>query len=89
MVEFSIHYDFHTKTLVLKILQAKNLLAMDLGGTSDPYVKVNLLPETGTTLCTEVKHKNCNPKWNETFEFEGEQPFTSPIPRHQNVPTSS
>lgn len=73
-IEFSIRYNFDTNTLALKILQAKNLEAKDIGGTSDPYVKVTLLPQTSTTLSTEVKHKNCNPKWNETFEFE-EYPY--------------
>ena len=71
MIEFSIRYDFERKTLELKILQARHLPAKDLGGTSDPYVKVSLMPEKTTALCTEIKHKNCNPKWNETFEFEG------------------
>ena len=31
--------------LIINILQCCDLPAMDIGGTSDPYVKIYLLPE--------------------------------------------
>lgn len=40
-------------------------------GTSDPYVKVTLLPDKKRKLETKVKHRTLNPRWNETFYFEG------------------
>ena len=45
-VQYELRYDFNTQTLVVKIIQATDLPAMDMGGVSDPYVKVYLLPET-------------------------------------------
>lgn len=45
-VQFELRYDFNTQTLIVKIIQATELPAMDMGGVSDPYVKVYLLPET-------------------------------------------
>ena len=70
-IQFSVKYEAHIKTLTLKIIRATNLEAKDFGGTSDPYVKVTLLPDKKATLTTRTKHKNCNPTWNESFAFEG------------------
>jgi len=47
------------------------LAAKDMSGTSDPYVKVMLLPDKKRKLTTNIKRKNLNPRWNETFAFEG------------------
>lgn len=58
-------------TLNLKIVCAAELAAKDLSGTSDPYVKVLLLPDKKNKLTTNIKRKNLNPKWNEIFAFEG------------------
>ena len=57
--------------LTLKIIQANQLAAKDFNGTSDPYVKILLLPDKRNKLTTKVKRKNLNPRWNETFLFEG------------------
>uniref|UniRef100_A0A8C0BWU1 C2 domain-containing protein n=1 Tax=Buteo japonicus TaxID=224669 RepID=A0A8C0BWU1_9AVES len=43
----------------------------DFSGTSDPFVKIYLLPDKKHKLETKVKRKNLNPHWNETFLFEG------------------
>jgi len=48
-----------------------DLAAKDMSGTSDPYVKVMLLPDKKRKLTTNIKRKNLNPRWNETFAFEG------------------
>ena len=43
---------------------------MDLGGLSDPYVKLYLLPERKRKYETKVHRKTLNPVFNETFKFE-------------------
>jgi Ca2+-dependent lipid-binding protein len=48
---------------------------MDMGGTSDPYVRVTLLPDKKHRLETKIKRRTLNPRWNETFYFEGERLF--------------
>merc|ERR1712117_1010766 len=47
-----------------------DLAAMDIGGTSDPYVKVYLLPDRKRKQETKVHRKTLNPVFNETFKFE-------------------
>jgi len=61
-----------TLTLNLRIISGSELAAKDISGTSDPYVKVMLLPDKKRKLTTNIKRKNLNPRWNETFAFEGE-----------------
>ncbi|XP_048521693.1 synaptotagmin-7-like, partial [Dendroctonus ponderosae] len=70
-IHFSLEYDFQNTTLILKILQGKDLPAKDLSGTSDPYVRVTLLPDKKHRLETKIKRRTLNPRWNETFYFEG------------------
>ncbi|XP_067676120.1 synaptotagmin-7-like isoform X2 [Haliotis asinina] len=70
-LQFGLGYDFQNLTLTLKILRATGLPAKDLSGTSDPYVKIMLLPDKKHKLLTKVKKKNLNPHWNECFLFEG------------------
>ncbi|XP_037070879.1 synaptotagmin-7-like isoform X1 [Pollicipes pollicipes] len=70
-IQFSLEYDYQNSTLVLRIIQAKELPAKDLSGTSDPYVKVTLLPDKKHKLLTKIKRRTLHPRWNETFYFEG------------------
>lgn len=56
--------------LTIGILQAADLMSMDSGGTSDPYVKVQLLPEKKKKFDTKVHKKTLNPVFNETFVFK-------------------
>ena len=45
---------------------------MDMGGLSDPYVKIYLIPETKgqKKFETKVHRKTLNPFFNQTFEFK-------------------
>uniref|UniRef100_A0A3P8U0W7 Synaptotagmin n=1 Tax=Amphiprion percula TaxID=161767 RepID=A0A3P8U0W7_AMPPE len=56
--------------LTIGILQAADLMSMDSGGTSDPYVKVLLLPDKKKKFDTKVHKKTLNPVFNETFVFK-------------------
>lgn len=49
---------------------------MDSGGTSDPYVKVFLLPDKKKKFDTKVHKKTLNPVFNETFVFKVRSPET-------------
>ena len=71
-IQFSIGYNSREMVLTLKVMRAAELAAKDFSGTSDPYVKIMLLPDKKNKLQTNVKRKNLNPRWNETFAFEGE-----------------
>ncbi|NXF87604.1 SYT7 protein, partial [Eubucco bourcierii] len=69
-IQFSVGYNFQESTLTVKIMKAQELPAKDFSGTSDPFVKIYLLPDKKHKLETKVKRKNLNPHWNETFLFE-------------------
>ncbi|MBN3309933.1 SYT1 protein, partial [Amia calva] len=43
---------------------------MDIGGTSDPYVKLYVLPNKSKTFETKVFRKTLNPTFNEQFKFQ-------------------
>eukprot|EP00064_Thunnus_orientalis_P007789 superscaffoldBa00000884_g7811 len=62
--------DGDDKKLIVGILQAQDLPAMDMGGTSDPYVKVYMLPDKKKKFETKVQRKNLCPVFNETFTFK-------------------
>ena len=70
-IYFSVAYDVYDLVLKLTIQKAVNLPAKDMSGTSDPFVKVLLLPDKKNKLETRVKRKKLNPVWNEVFTFEG------------------
>ncbi|CAM9285852.1 unnamed protein product [Lampetra planeri] len=69
-LQYSIDYDFENTKLTVGILQAADLMSMDSGGTSDPYVKVLLLPDKKKKFDTKVHKKTLNPVFNETFVFK-------------------
>lgn len=69
-LEFSLDYDFQKQELTVGVLQATELPAMDMGGTSDPYVKVYIMPEKKKKFETKVHRKTLNPVFNETFIFK-------------------
>ena len=65
-------YDFQNNNLAVNLMQASDLAAMDMNGTSDPYVKVYLLPDKKKKFETKVHRKTLNPVFNETFNFKGQ-----------------
>ncbi|XP_077475707.1 synaptotagmin Va isoform X1 [Stigmatopora argus] len=69
-LEYSLDYNFTDNQLIVGILQAQDLAAMDMGGTSDPYVKVYMLPDKKKKFETKVQRKNLCPVFNETFIFK-------------------
>ncbi|XP_077115677.1 synaptotagmin-1-like [Ranitomeya variabilis] len=69
-LQYSLDYDFQTGQLVVGIIQAADLPALDIGGTSDPYVKVFLLPDKKKKHETKVHRKTLNPTFNESFTFK-------------------
>ena len=69
-INFKVEYDFATSVLVVSIIKCEELAAMDLGGTSDPYVKVYLMPDKKRKQETRVHRKTLNPFFDETFRFE-------------------
>ncbi|XP_062982573.1 synaptotagmin-like protein 5 [Elgaria multicarinata webbii] len=58
------------------IKEAKNLMAVKSGGTSDTFVKGYLLPDNNKASKhkTHVIKKSVNPHWNHTFTFSGLNP---------------
>ncbi|KAL5699948.1 hypothetical protein ACHQM5_025463 [Ranunculus cassubicifolius] len=52
--------------LLVKVLEGRNLPAMDLNGLSDPYVRIQVGKQR---FKTKVVPKNLNPIWSEDFVF--------------------
>ncbi|BFZ24713.1 hypothetical protein BsWGS_27751 [Bradybaena similaris] len=69
-LQFSLDYDFQKGELSVNVIQAADLPGMDMSGTSDPYVKVYLLPDKKKKYETKVHRKTLNPVFNETFTFK-------------------
>ncbi|KAL8599128.1 hypothetical protein ACOMHN_007844 [Nucella lapillus] len=66
---FSLRYCQEDLALVVTIVRAESLPAKDFSGTSDPYVKVYLMPDRKTKHQTKVHRKTLNPEFQETFTF--------------------
>ncbi|KAM4038157.1 synaptotagmin-1 isoform 1-T3 [Anomaloglossus baeobatrachus] len=69
-LQYSLDYDFQNNQLMVGIIQAAELPALDMGGTSDPYVKLFLLPDKKKKYETKVHRKTLNPSFNEQFTFK-------------------
>uniref|UniRef100_A0A8D3DTJ2 Synaptotagmin VIa n=1 Tax=Scophthalmus maximus TaxID=52904 RepID=A0A8D3DTJ2_SCOMX len=67
-INFSLKYDYENEALLVNILKAVDLPAKDLCGTSDPYVKIYLLPDR-KKFQTRVHRKTLNPTFSESFQF--------------------
>ena len=42
-LQYKLEYDFNSQTLAVTVIQAIELPPMDIGGVSDPYVKVSIV----------------------------------------------
>ncbi|XP_065342254.1 synaptotagmin 1 isoform X2 [Cloeon dipterum] len=69
-LQYKLEFDFNTNSLSVTVMQAEDLPALDMGGTSDPYVKVYLLPDKKKKFETKVHRKTLSPVFNETFVFK-------------------
>lgn len=69
---FSVVYDRQKTALLVSIVRASELPAKDTNtGSSDPYVKLQLLPEKRHKVKTRVLRKTTSPAYDETFTFYG------------------
>ncbi|XP_063495283.1 synaptotagmin-10 isoform X1 [Symphalangus syndactylus] len=68
-LNFTLRYDYENELLVVNIIKALDLPAKDFTGTSDPYVKMYLLPDRKKKFQTRVHRKTLNPLFDETFQF--------------------
>lgn len=86
-LQYKLEYDFNQSNLVVTVHQAEELPALDMGGTSDPYVKVYLLPDKKKKFETKVHRKTLNPVFNESFTFKvniNDEPATNEISRNSD-----
>lgn len=74
-LDFSVAYDSQKNMLMVTINRANDLPPQDLMlGTSDPYIKLQLLPEKRHRVKTRVLRRTLNPVYDETFTFYGITP---------------
>jgi len=69
-LQYKLEYDFNNQTLNVTAIQCAELPALDMGGTSDPYIKIYLMPDKKRKFETKVHRKTLNPFFNETFAFK-------------------
>lgn len=53
--------------LTVHVVEARDLLPMDMDGTSDPYVILRIEDQQ---IETQFRKSTLNPVWNESFTFE-------------------
>ncbi|CAF1131954.1 unnamed protein product [Adineta steineri] len=70
-IEIQIGHNSEREQLVVRIIQAKNLLPKDANGFSDPFVKIYLLPGRDQENKRRIKHvsKTLNPAWDQTVTY--------------------
>jgi len=68
--QYKLEYDFNAQCLNVTAIQCTELPALDMGGTSDPYVKIYLMPDKKRKFETKVHRKTLSPFFNETFSFK-------------------
>ncbi len=63
---------FFSGKLTVVVIEAKNLKKMDVGGLSDPYVKIAIMLGDKRIKKKKTSIKKCtlNPYYNESFKFE-------------------
>ncbi|XP_026289942.1 extended synaptotagmin-1 isoform X1 [Frankliniella occidentalis] len=70
-IQMTLRYAVPRQRLVVVIHKVANLPSKDPNSIPDPYVKLYLLPERSkeSKRKTEVMKDNCNPTYDETFEY--------------------
>jgi len=69
---FTVKYSFEKNALVVTVNKCMNLPAKDCQNkSSDPYVKLQLLPEKQHKVKTRVLRRTLNPVYDEDFTFYG------------------
>jgi Ca2+-dependent lipid-binding protein len=69
---FTVKYSFEKNALVVTVNKCTNLPAKDCQNkSSDPYVKLQLLPEKQHKVKTRVLRRTLNPVYDEDFTFYG------------------
>ncbi|KAK0413232.1 hypothetical protein QR680_006676 [Steinernema hermaphroditum] len=67
---FELRYDFIHRVLMVHVLRANHLPAVERNRSSDPYVKMYLLPERRNHCKTRIFKKSLDPEFNEMFSFD-------------------
>uniref|UniRef100_H2LGN2 Synaptotagmin IV n=1 Tax=Oryzias latipes TaxID=8090 RepID=H2LGN2_ORYLA len=71
-LHFSLEYQQEKKAFIVHIKEANGLSPTDEQSlTSDPYIKLTLLPEKKHRVKTRVLRKTLDPSFDETFSFYG------------------
>ncbi|KAL3529277.1 hypothetical protein ACH5RR_008599 [Cinchona calisaya] len=72
----------------LVLIEGRDLVAADLRGKSDPYVRIHY---GNMKRRTKVMHRTLNPQWHQTFEFPDDgSPLELHVKDHNNLlPTSN
>ncbi|CAM9887821.1 synaptotagmin-11-like isoform X2 [Lampetra fluviatilis] len=69
---FAVEYNFQKQAFVVTIREARSLPVMDdQTGSSDPYVKMTILPDKKHKIKTRVLRRTLDPMFDETFTFYG------------------
>ncbi|KOC71117.1 Synaptotagmin-4 [Habropoda laboriosa] len=68
---FKLRYVSEQNALVVTVLSCKGLPAREQNATSDPYVKLKLLPDKQHQVKTRVLRNTRDPVYNEDFTFFG------------------
>lgn len=74
-VQLSLKYNHRQQLLLVKVIRARDLVARDLNGKSDPYAVLDLVPDVQNEgkKKTAYKAKTLNPVFNEIVSFQLEQ----------------
>ncbi|CAG2114902.1 unnamed protein product [Medioppia subpectinata] len=74
-LHFKLKYNYQKRALCVTIIKCSDLPPKDPNfGSSDPYIKLQLLPEKQHKVKTRVLRKTQNPVYDEDFTFYGINP---------------
>lgn len=67
--EINVRMEYKDKTLLVTVVEGRNLAAAEKKETSNPFVKLYLLPDRKSSKKkTKVDKKTLNPLYNQTFK---------------------